>query len=190
MMCCPFHHDKTPSMKVDRNFICFGCQEKGDVIRFASLLFNLPPYEAAGKLTVDMGLVVEAGDRQTVKPSVARLARRKDRETEQFEETVNRSYRVYCDYLHLLNEWTDEYAPRSPDEEYHPLFIEAMHKRDYVEYLLDLLFYGSEEEKAAVVIDKGKGVRELERRLEKYQPGKGECASCNSGAAFSKEDNR
>ena len=26
MMCCPFHDDRHPSMKVDRNFICFGCQ--------------------------------------------------------------------------------------------------------------------------------------------------------------------
>lgn len=48
MMCCPFHKDKTPSMKVDQNFICFGCQEKGDVIDFAAKLFGLPPYEAAG----------------------------------------------------------------------------------------------------------------------------------------------
>ena len=32
MMRCPFHNDRTPSMKVDQNFICFGCQEKGDVI--------------------------------------------------------------------------------------------------------------------------------------------------------------
>ena len=29
MMCCPFHADQNPSMKVDQNFICFGCQEKG-----------------------------------------------------------------------------------------------------------------------------------------------------------------
>ena len=43
MMRCPFHEDKTPSMKVDKNFVCFGCQEKGDVIRFASKLFGLPP---------------------------------------------------------------------------------------------------------------------------------------------------
>ena len=48
MMLCPFHPDKTPSMKVDKNFICYGCQEKGDVIRFASKLFGLPPYDYRG----------------------------------------------------------------------------------------------------------------------------------------------
>ena len=60
MMCCPFHDDRTPSMKVDKNFICFGCQEKGDVIDFAAKLFDLPPYEAAGKLVADMGLPPES----------------------------------------------------------------------------------------------------------------------------------
>ncbi|MBR2597364.1 MAG: hypothetical protein IKE09_02315 [Clostridiales bacterium] len=28
MTCCPFHDDQTPSMKVDKIFYCFGCQEK------------------------------------------------------------------------------------------------------------------------------------------------------------------
>ena len=25
MACCPFHNDKTPSMKLDKRFHCFGC---------------------------------------------------------------------------------------------------------------------------------------------------------------------
>lgn len=54
MMKCPFHDDRSPSMKVDQNFICFGCQEKGDVVRFVSKLFDLQPYDAAVKLTEDM----------------------------------------------------------------------------------------------------------------------------------------
>ena len=36
-MCrCPFHHDDTPSMKLDRRFYCFGCGATGDVIDFVS----------------------------------------------------------------------------------------------------------------------------------------------------------
>lgn len=30
MACCPFHHDRHPSMKVDKVFYCFACGEKGD----------------------------------------------------------------------------------------------------------------------------------------------------------------
>ena len=38
-MCrCPFHNDKTPSMKVDKRFHCFGCQADGDVIDFTARL--------------------------------------------------------------------------------------------------------------------------------------------------------
>lgn len=59
MMRCPFHNDRTPSMKVDQNFICFGCQEKGDVIRFTEKLFGLTPFEAAKKLINDFGLAIE-----------------------------------------------------------------------------------------------------------------------------------
>ena len=34
MACCPFHNDKTPSMKLDRRYHCFGCGTDGDVIDF------------------------------------------------------------------------------------------------------------------------------------------------------------
>ena len=32
MACCPFHHDKTPSIKLDQRYHCFGCGADGDVI--------------------------------------------------------------------------------------------------------------------------------------------------------------
>ena len=41
MACCPFHDDRTPSMKVDKRFHCFGCQEDGDVIDFVGKLGTL-----------------------------------------------------------------------------------------------------------------------------------------------------
>ena len=108
MMCCPFHNDRTPSMKVDQNFICFGCQEKGDVIRFASKLFGLPPYDAAGKLIEDMGLTVTAENRPVVQPGIRQKAKRERTEKQQFEQAVSRVYNVFCDYFHLLNHWAEE----------------------------------------------------------------------------------
>ena len=56
-MCrCPFHNDKTPSMKVDKRFHCFGCQADGDVIDFTARLFGLTPKDAAEKLAGDFGI--------------------------------------------------------------------------------------------------------------------------------------
>ena len=101
-MCrCPFHEDKTPSMKVDKNFVCFGCQEKGDVIRFASKLFGLPPYGAAGKLIEDMGLSVTAESRPEVQPGIRQKAKREWTEKQLFEQAVDRIYDVYCDYYQI-----------------------------------------------------------------------------------------
>ena len=42
MVCCPFHDDKNPSMKLNKEyFYCFGCGATGDVIDLASRLYNL-----------------------------------------------------------------------------------------------------------------------------------------------------
>ncbi|MBO6247986.1 MAG: hypothetical protein J6N54_04145, partial [Bacteroidales bacterium] len=103
-------------------------------------------------------------------------------------QTVDRVYNVYCDYFHLLNQWAEEYAPRSPTEDLHPLFVEAMHQRDYVEYLLDLLLYGSREDKAFVLIDKGKGVNELEKRIREFKSGGRERSPGNDGSPLPAED--
>ena len=60
MACCPFHNDRTPSMKLNEEyFYCFGCKAKGDVIDFVARLFNLSSYEAAQKLLAKLGLTME-----------------------------------------------------------------------------------------------------------------------------------
>ena len=51
MICCPFHDDRHPSMKLNEDyFYCFGCGTTGDVIDFVARLFGLSSYEAAKKL--------------------------------------------------------------------------------------------------------------------------------------------
>ena len=178
MMRCPFHNDRTPSMKVDRNFICFGCQEKGDVIRFTEKLFNLQPLEAARKLTGDFGLnqTGQKADRGKPPPKnyvrTGRLQWQEWRREKQFRESVAHMTAVYCDYFRLLNDWSCRYAPGSPDEEYHPLFVEAMQKTDQVKYLLDILQFETIEDKVSIIIDKGEETKNIERRIEEYRSGK------------------
>ena len=59
MACCPFHNDKTPSMKLDKRFHCFGCGADGDVIDFVAALYGLGKKEAAAQLASDFGLAYE-----------------------------------------------------------------------------------------------------------------------------------
>ena len=57
MVCCPFHADRTPSMKLNEDyFYCFGCGAHGDVIDLVAKLFNLSSYDAAKKLAYDFGI--------------------------------------------------------------------------------------------------------------------------------------
>ena len=57
MVCCPFHVDRHPSMKLyEDHYHCFGCQANGDVIAFSSKLFGITPLEAAQKIAADFGI--------------------------------------------------------------------------------------------------------------------------------------
>ena len=128
MACCPFHNDKTPSMKLDRRYHCFGCGADGDVIDFAAALYGLGKKEAAVQLAQDFGISYEdwkpPGKAKKPKP-----------------------------------------RQKSPEESFHPRFVEALQKQDQVEYLLDVLLFGETEEKAALITDYGKDVIQLEKRM-------------------------
>ena len=89
-----------------------------------------------------------------------------ERQKNQREE--KHCYLVLCEYLHLFKAWQELYAPRSPDEEWHPLFTEALQKISYVEYLLDVLLTGSEEEKKQLVCEHRKEVRKFEERIRDH----------------------
>ncbi len=55
MVCCPFHNDRTPSMKVDSRFTASAAGFR-DVIDFAALLHGLGKREAAVRLAEDFGV--------------------------------------------------------------------------------------------------------------------------------------
>ena len=160
MACCPFHDDKNPSMKVDQRFHCFGCGADGDVIDFTAKLFDLSPKEAAEKLAQDFGLIYDSQA-----PPRRRYVRQKT-EAQKFREDRQRCYRVLSDYYYLLKKWEADNSPRTPEEEPHPRFVEAIQKKTYVEYLLDLFLYESEEEQKAWIAEHTAEITHLERRLK------------------------
>lgn len=61
MICCPFHNDKTASMKIyDKSFYCFGCNKTGDLIQFVEYLFNISFKEAMQKINLDFQLNLDS----------------------------------------------------------------------------------------------------------------------------------
>ena len=62
-------------------------------------------------------------------------------------------YQELASYRNLLVQWQQQYAPRTPDEEPHPRFMEAIRNLEMVDYDLDLLQGGEEQEKLEIVND-------------------------------------
>ena len=160
MACCPFHDDRHPSMKVDTRFHCFGCGADGDVIDFTARLYDLSPKEAAEKLALDFGL---AYDSQA--PPRRRYVRQKT-EAQKLKEKREHGWRVLTDYYHLLRKWETDYSPKTPDEDPHPRFMEAIQKKDYMGYLLDTFLDSSTEEQDRWIAEHTAELSAIEGRVK------------------------
>ena len=160
MACCPFHDDKNPSMKLNEEyFYCFGCGATGDVIDLTSRLYNLSPKEAAEKLAQDFGLIYDS------QAHPRRNYVRQKTEAQKFKENRDHAFRVLADYFHLLRKWKTDYTPKTPEENPHPRFMEAIQKKDYVGYLLDFFLEESPEEQKLWIAEHQSTIANLERRV-------------------------
>ncbi len=172
---CPFHDDLTPSMKVDRRFHCFGCQADGDVIDFVARLFDLPVKDAALKLADDFGIDGWDNGRDKAKWPVHPVRREPTKEEKQ-KALRKKAIRVYSDYLHMLNSRQEDLAPSPEDQEWNPLFVEAVQQQSHIEYVLDTLLDGTKEEMADMLTVIGPTLGEIQKKVSEKDPvGKGEC---------------
>ena len=169
MVCCPFHDDHTPSLKLNEDyFYCFGCGTGGDVVSLTARLFDLRPYAAASKLAVDFGVDVPA----TAPP---------DGSMNRFRSDLMRCQRILDEYLNLLLRWKNRYRPRDesadPDERY----VEACQMLESIDYMATLLAVGTLEQRIRAVerlMADGK-MDQLEERLtrliQKEETSENEC---------------
>ncbi len=160
MACCPFHDDRHPSLKLNEDyFYCFGCGATGDVIDFTARLYDLSPKEAAEKLAQDFGLAYDS------KAPIRRNYVRQKSEVQLRKENREHAWRVLADYYHLLRKWEADYSPKTPDEDPHPRFLEAIQKKDYMAYLLDIFLDSSTEEQDQWIAEHTAELAAIERRV-------------------------
>ena len=160
MACCPFHDDKNPSMKLNKDyFYCFGCGATGDVIGLTARLYNLSPKEAAEKLAQDFGLIYDSQA-----PPRRNYVRQKT-EAQKFKESRDHAFRILADYFHLLRKWETNYTPKTPVESMHPRFLEVVQQKDYIGYLLDSFLEDSPEEQKLWIAEHQSTIANLERRV-------------------------
>ena len=161
MVCCPFHNDRHPSMKLNEDyFYCFGCGAQGDVIEFTSKLFGITALEAAQKLSADFAT-------QADKPSVlTKLSR--------YRTQADNERLCFCilrEYLQILQDWKLRFSPKAPEDDWDDRFVEACHMLECAQYMLDLLTISSPEERTELVSDmmKDDKITLLQERLREIK---------------------
>ena len=170
MICCPFHNDKHPSMKVDRRYFCFGCGAKGDAFDFVAKYYGLSLKEAAEKIASDFGLTYDnTGYSEGVRKPIA--AKRSEY---QIWAEKKRELFAYLSRLHeQLRKMKIEYAPKErEDSEWSPLFGMATKELTYVDYLYDYcMFEATEDELKQKIEEITKELERIEKRIYDTESG-------------------
>ena len=169
MVCCPFHDDKHPSMKIDKYYYCFACGVGGDCIDFVARMFGLSQYEAAVKVVEDFRLDVEIQ-----KKSGGFKPKKKEQKIvdvrKRFEQWIDTATDILIRYLKWIQFWKRCYVPK-PEEEWHELFIEALENERKINDYLNILMFGSGEEMSEFYTKKRREVSRIAKRIDEYQRG-------------------
>ena len=119
---CPFHNDKHPSMKIDRNYYCFACGAKGDAVNYVAVLFGLSQLEAAKKINDDFSLNLSIGtsganrNRKLEVKKKEKVLTKEERMQfvqKKIEQWAKYASDVLLRYLRWMEFWKELYKPES-----------------------------------------------------------------------------
>ena len=170
MICCPFHNDKHPSMKVDRRYFCFGCGAKGDAIDFVSNYYGLSLKEAAEKIASEFSL---SYDNSRNSDCVQKAVVAKRNEYQIWAEKKCELFAQLSRIHEQLRKMKIEYAPKDrEDSEWSPLFVMAAKELTYVDYLYDYcMFEATEDELKQKIEEITKELERIEKRIYDTESG-------------------
>lgn len=141
-MPCPIHQGKDNNFEVkEKSFMCYSQCGGGDVISFIQKLFNLSFPDALKKIDIDFNLNLygEHSFEDLRKSHYRQKQIQAERERKKREkEQADNEYWAVFDEWKRLDDNKRNYAPKTMEEDWHPLFVEALQKIDYQEYLLDM----------------------------------------------------
>lgn len=147
MPCC-FHNGRDNNLGVKDNYYhCFVCGAKGDIFKFVQDYFGLGFNDSLKKVNEDFGLGFPIGEKLDPKRQIdiARKCAEREEEAraeEALRKTLDENYWAAFDEWDRLNKNMRVYAPKSVNDELHPLFVEATQKISYAEYKLDIAELG------------------------------------------------
>ena len=155
---CIFHGDKNPSMKIyDDHFHCYACGAHGDVTDLTAQIFGVPKSDATQKLCADFGVSAVCNGRvgavqkngSTKWFCASYTANTPIFKTLADNKKMQLAFDVLTDYIAMLREFREHYAPFTFETELSPQFTESLQKLEYAEYLWDAWFDCTEDERAA-----------------------------------------
>ena len=161
---CPFHVDTSPSLSFkDNRFTCFACGANGDVIDLICQLTNLDALGVVKELNTLYHLGFELD-----KALDSREAQRIQYEREQraaFREWECEAVQVYSEYIRLLRKWKQDFAPKADCDVLDFRFVKALSQLEYLEYVFENVFIGSDDIKRQFYREHKDDVSELKRKL-------------------------
>lgn len=142
MPCC-FHNGEHYNLSVKDDFYrCFVCGKKGDIFDFVKNYFGLSFAEALKKINDDFNVGLPIGEtldrkkRENIARKSYELKKAKQRKMLEKKAIDDRYWLELSEWLRL-DKNKRLYAPQSINDELNPLFVEALQKLAYQEYLLD-----------------------------------------------------
>lgn len=172
LACCPFHNDKHPSMKIDKNYHCFACGVGGDVIDYVSRMYGLSQYDAALKLIEDFRLPISVSGKVTFNEQEKARIRKEKAEKERiihirerFEKWCNQSIDVLRDCLPEIEKTGFFLQDKPPDIVFSDDYAQMLHAVPIINYWLDILCMGETAEKQELFIKDRKEVEKLVQRV-------------------------
>lgn len=172
MICCPFHKDRSPSMKVDKRYFCFRCGAKGDAIDFVANYYGLSPKEAAIKIVSDVGLTY---DKIYSPDSMRKKLAIKKNEYRIWNEKKKELFERLSELHEKSRAIKNEYVPKDiGDSNWNPLFSMAAKEFDYLDYLYDYyMFEATEDELKTKYEEIKKEIEKIEERIIDTESGAG-----------------
>lgn len=129
---CPLHNGDDANCGVKEHYIhCFVCGESADAIKFVMRYFGLDFKSAISKLNNDFCLGLPIGQRidRRKQLEMERLAfqrRQKAKQEEAERQQIEDAYWAAFEEWKRLDDNKRNYAPKTPEEPLHPLFVEAL----------------------------------------------------------------
>ena len=172
LACCPFHDDKHPSMKIDKNYYCFACGAGGDAVDYASRMFGLSQYDAALKLIEDFQLQISVrGKTAFNEQEKARIRKEKAKKEriihikERFRKWCNQSIDILRDCLLEVEKIENFLRDKPPDIVFSDDYAQILHAAPIMNYWLDILCMGETAEKQELFIKNRREVEKLVQRV-------------------------